>query len=678
MEFKLNSFIVTDARESIETLQSRILGKIWQDIKGQLAQIAGSLSVLGSPVGLARNIGNGVQDFFYEPYLGLVQSPEEFLIGVKNGTSSLMVGVVSGTLTSTVALIGTASSGISYLSGDREFIKQRLLSRQKIHASRHGALESLKDGSEQFISGITSGVSGIFLKPIEEAQKDGAMGFIRGVGFGVVGAAVKPVLGIADGISSLAHGISNELGDTSSIHQVRPPRTFSRSIHDSTILILCSLNLTSAEAQVFIKIKAQEKLLNDEYIFDYKVNKNSQIILSEKFIYWRVKENPLITLSWNEISHAVFMGEQIGLYLYNNDSPVLILCKNENRAIQLYSIFVQHSYLFGNPSMIISLDAATNRMSHPTIDTLILTSTSTSNVNTSQNSPTTTTTTIESSKIPFSTSIIESKLFTTADDIGPISEQTSNELLYIECLKNTSPNLPENISTVGLLNGYQFGSFKLIPSKYRFENLNETLLIQKAKSLILKINIKSLINNNNNNNNDHHGNSSNIVDNNTSVDNTNTHIMKIPSFNFSLNYEILKEIDEIIHWLIYQWDIYHAATTISRCSVVIILNCSLNSIQILRTELKNGRYITIFGSTSYEEDSRSILPSGFAIVFTCGIFPSFMDNGKILLKLTTSSFDSTISNLITETSCQQLNGYSVGFLEKYNTEWWSKYVIQVK
>jgi hypothetical protein len=158
MEIKLNSFIVTGARESIPTLQSRILAKMWQDVRGQLTQIAGSLSILGSPVGLARNIGNGVQDFFYEPYLGLVQSPEDFLIGIKNGTSSLMAGVVSGTLNSTVALIGTASPGISYLSGDSEFIKQRLLSRQKIHASRHGAFDSLKDGGEQLLSGSTEDI----------------------------------------------------------------------------------------------------------------------------------------------------------------------------------------------------------------------------------------------------------------------------------------------------------------------------------------------------------------------------------------------------------------------------------------------------------------------------------------------------------------------------------------
>jgi hypothetical protein len=601
MEIKLNSFIVTDAHESVATLQTRIFTKMWHDVRGQLATIAGSLSILGSPAGLVRNIGNGVQDFFYEPYLGLVQSPEEFLIGIKNGTSSLMVGVVAGTLNSTATLIGTASSGFSYLSGDSDFIKQRLLSRQKIHASRHGAFDSLKDGSEQVILGITSGVSGIFTKPYEEARKDGAMGFLRGVGFGVVGAAVKPVLGLADGISSLAHGISNELGDSSATHQVRPARALARSVHDPSVLLLTPLNLISAEAQHFIKLQAFERHLTDEFIADFKVKRNSQIILTESFLYWRVKETPMVSFNWAEISHCVYLGEQVGLYLYGggshsnnsgtnngtNGMPLAIPCRNEDRAVQLYALFVKHAYLFGNPSMIIPLDLALAKMPSPvsTQATSILT--------------------------------------------------TAHESMFRECVGDQKPNnaptsIPENISVVGLLDGYKFGSFEM-PKSVRFENLNETELLAKVRDSLL-----------------------------------------------SDSQHSLQELDATIHWLISQWDIYHAATRVSRCSVTIVLNRSANAIQIMSTHLKTGRQVLIFGPTSYEEDSRSILPGGCVVVFCCGITPSFLDPGKVLLHLTSSGFEATLSSTVRETTCRQLNGYSVGFLEKSSTEWWSKYVILVQ
>ena len=68
MEVKLQSFIVSGALESLASLQARITAKVVQDIQYQIAQVAGSLSVLGSPMGLARNIGNGLHAFVYEPF----------------------------------------------------------------------------------------------------------------------------------------------------------------------------------------------------------------------------------------------------------------------------------------------------------------------------------------------------------------------------------------------------------------------------------------------------------------------------------------------------------------------------------------------------------------------------------------------------------------------------------
>lgn len=70
MKIKLDSFIVSDALESLASLESRLKAKIIQDLQMQLASIAGSLTIIGSPLGLAHKIGSGVKAFFYEPYLG--------------------------------------------------------------------------------------------------------------------------------------------------------------------------------------------------------------------------------------------------------------------------------------------------------------------------------------------------------------------------------------------------------------------------------------------------------------------------------------------------------------------------------------------------------------------------------------------------------------------------------
>lgn len=56
--------------ESVPSLMERIGNKILRDIQYNLVQIAGnlvgSLNLIGNPAGLYKNIGSGVQDFFYE------------------------------------------------------------------------------------------------------------------------------------------------------------------------------------------------------------------------------------------------------------------------------------------------------------------------------------------------------------------------------------------------------------------------------------------------------------------------------------------------------------------------------------------------------------------------------------------------------------------------------------
>lgn len=94
MDIKLSSFIVVNAMESAATLKTRIVAKLGQDLQSQIASIAGSLSIIGSPAGFARNVGNGVQAFFYEPAQGLVQGPQDFVIGIGKGTTSLVTGII--------------------------------------------------------------------------------------------------------------------------------------------------------------------------------------------------------------------------------------------------------------------------------------------------------------------------------------------------------------------------------------------------------------------------------------------------------------------------------------------------------------------------------------------------------------------------------------------------------
>jgi hypothetical protein len=68
----VGSFIVNYAMESIESMRKRITLKTELELRSNLIQLGGSfigsMSILGKPAGMLKNIGGGVQDLFYEVF----------------------------------------------------------------------------------------------------------------------------------------------------------------------------------------------------------------------------------------------------------------------------------------------------------------------------------------------------------------------------------------------------------------------------------------------------------------------------------------------------------------------------------------------------------------------------------------------------------------------------------
>ena len=100
---RLSEYAFDGIMEPVEQLAVRIIKSIVFDIIKQLPQLVGSLvgslDVLGKPITFAKNVGTGIQDFFYEPTAGLLQaSPQGFVIGLGKGTQSLVSGIVGGAL----------------------------------------------------------------------------------------------------------------------------------------------------------------------------------------------------------------------------------------------------------------------------------------------------------------------------------------------------------------------------------------------------------------------------------------------------------------------------------------------------------------------------------------------------------------------------------------------------
>ena len=82
--------------------------------------LIGSLAALGNPVGLVKNLGDGVSDFINEPVQGFKRSLEEMnpsfaLDGVARGTGSLARHTVGGFADSAALLTSTAAKIWRYL-----------------------------------------------------------------------------------------------------------------------------------------------------------------------------------------------------------------------------------------------------------------------------------------------------------------------------------------------------------------------------------------------------------------------------------------------------------------------------------------------------------------------------------------------------------------------------------
>lgn len=98
--------------EIINNLKS----KYKNDMKVVYLSLAGSLEIVGNPIGLFNNIASGIQDLYEKPKQGINQGPIELGKGIISGAGSLVKKTVSGTMNSIEKVSDSVASGISTLS----------------------------------------------------------------------------------------------------------------------------------------------------------------------------------------------------------------------------------------------------------------------------------------------------------------------------------------------------------------------------------------------------------------------------------------------------------------------------------------------------------------------------------------------------------------------------------
>ncbi|KAL7675141.1 hypothetical protein ACOME3_001408 [Neoechinorhynchus agilis] len=180
------------------------------------------LDVLGNPYGLIREVTEGFESVFYEPYMGAILGPTEFFEGLAIGIQGLFSGIVGGTSGAISKITGSLGKGLAHLTFDDQYKRERLLHLQQ---NDQTVRQSMVQGGKWMFSDFYDGVTGVIRKPIEGAFEDGTHGFLKGLGKGMISAVARPMSGLVGMAQTSFRGVRRLADDKDKvIGRVRPSR----------------------------------------------------------------------------------------------------------------------------------------------------------------------------------------------------------------------------------------------------------------------------------------------------------------------------------------------------------------------------------------------------------------------------------------------------------------------
>uniref|UniRef100_A0A4W6GB83 Vacuolar protein sorting 13 homolog A n=1 Tax=Lates calcarifer TaxID=8187 RepID=A0A4W6GB83_LATCA len=278
--FKLAFFELTFQFCTTQQLQWEVIRHYSKQLCIFMYVLVLGLDVLGNPFGLIRGLSEGVEAFFYEPYQGAIQGPEEFVEGMALGVKALVGGAVGGIAGAASRITGAMAKGVAAITMDEEYQQKR---REAMNKQPSGLREGLTRGGKGLVSGFVSGITGIVTKPIKGAQKEGAAGFFKGVGKGLVGAVARPTGGIIDMASSTFQGIKRYAETSQDVESLRPPRF----IHEDGV-IRPYKEREGIGSQMLQKIE-NGRFAKYRYFAHAKVNDSDFLMITKRGIFFVTK-----------------------------------------------------------------------------------------------------------------------------------------------------------------------------------------------------------------------------------------------------------------------------------------------------------------------------------------------------------------------------------------------------
>lgn len=168
--------------------------------------VVGSLEILGSPSGLARSVTTGLRDFVSMPVEGFWRGPWGLIMGITQGSASLVKNVTAGTVNSVTKMAASFARNLDRLTLDDEHM-------ERTEALRRQRPRNISDGISQGLTGlgisILGAVGGLARHPREARS---SMDVVTGFGRGLVGAVTKPISGAAELLALTGQGMLQTVG----------------------------------------------------------------------------------------------------------------------------------------------------------------------------------------------------------------------------------------------------------------------------------------------------------------------------------------------------------------------------------------------------------------------------------------------------------------------------------
>ncbi|XP_017859321.1 PREDICTED: vacuolar protein sorting-associated protein 13B isoform X2 [Drosophila arizonae] len=212
--------------------------------------VVGSLEILGSPSGLARSFTTGLRDFISMPVQGLFRGPWGFLVGITQGSASLLRNVTAGTVNSVTKLAGSVARNLDRLTLDSEHIE---LTEARRRARPQGFADGLTQGLTGLGISLLGAVGGLAHHTLEARS---SVGVLTGLTKGIVGALTKPISGAAEMLALTGQGVLHTVGFNAMPLQVEPSVTRNVALHNSSYRIWRFLH---------------EKLSSDQLLFFHEI-----------------------------------------------------------------------------------------------------------------------------------------------------------------------------------------------------------------------------------------------------------------------------------------------------------------------------------------------------------------------------------------------------------------------